>query len=505
MTLTWTFGESFSIVKSAIDQRESTSTLQRQICNHFRRLISEQILKPGQKLPSSRSLAYELGVARNTVINSYAQLCSEGLLESHVGAGTRVSQSHPHDLSFQPDHGEALSLPLSRYGASLVSFDCSRPAQVESTWNFLLGIDPSMQSPVWSRLVARHRRSGLSTADNESFHLRDIIATYLNNARRTKASADQLFLFQNSEQALDFICRMHLDSDDPIVLEDPCGAVPKAIFGATGATLVPISVDQEGIVVDGLNGVRAKLAYVTPSHQFPSGAVMSEVRRAQLLAWARQNGSLIVEDDRGFEYRYAGNPPSCMQGVGNSRVIYLGDFANPIPSMSLTYLVVPKQLVAHYRASLQLVGISLSDFERRALSEFIANGSLQRHVQAQTNLLNKRRIALIYHLRRLFGSTISIRGDIAAAHISVEFVRCSRDLGDLIHVLRQKGVHVELMRTVDTKSFTSTLVLGYGRISEQNIKEAVEIIGDTFKSYLSHDTASSVAPRHFSSLSGLSA
>jgi GntR family transcriptional regulator/MocR family aminotransferase len=504
MTSTWTFVESFK--KSAIDERDGGAlTLQRQICAHFRRLISDEVLKPGQKLPSSRSLACELGVARNTVINSYAQLCSEGLLETHIGAGTRVSPSHAPSLSFLPDQEELVSLSLSRYGSRVAAVDWSKPAEADPKWNFLLGMDQNMHSPVWNRLLARHRRSEISTADNELLRLREVIVTYLNNARRTRASAEQLFLFQSSGQALDFICRMHLDPEDHLVLEDPCGSLPKAIFETAGATLIPTSVDKEGIVVDNLRGVKSKLAYVTPSHQFPSGAVMSESRRAQLIAWARQNGVLLVEDDRGFEYRYAASLPKCMQGVATGQVIYLGDFANPIPGSTLTYLVVPEQLVAHYRTARQLVETSFPDIESAALCDFIGGGSMQRHIQTQTNLLNKRRIALIYHLRRLFGSSISIRGDIAAAHVSVEFFKCSRDLRGLLPILQQKGVSVDLARPTDTKSFMSTLVLGYGRISEEHIKAGVEVVAGTIETYLSQDVTSLSAPRQLASLRGLPA
>ena len=138
--------------------------MQRQICAQIRKLISEQVLKPGQTLPSSRSLAHELGVARNTIINSYTQLCSEGLLESHVGTGTKVSQSRAQQIAFEPERKHAI-LPLSRYGVRVESIEANKRCPVTSKLNFLPGMDPSMRSYAWTRLLARYQRSALAVTE----------------------------------------------------------------------------------------------------------------------------------------------------------------------------------------------------------------------------------------------------------------------------------------------------------------------------------------------------
>jgi GntR family transcriptional regulator/MocR family aminotransferase len=490
------------MAKIKIDlQKASSVPLQRQICAQIRKLISEQVLKPGQTLPSSRSLAHELGVARNTVINSYAQLCSEGLIESEVGTGTKVSQSRAQQIAFEPEPEQSI-LPLSSYGVRVERIEANKRGPITSKFNFLPGMDPSMHSSAWTRLLAKYQRSAHAVTDGEAFQLRHNIATFLNSARRTRATADQVILFHNMEQALDLLCGMHINPGDQLVLENPCSSLAREVFEACGATFVPPSAKAKDILGEKLGGIKSKLAYITPGHQFPSGAVMSEVRRERFLAWARLNRALIVEDDRGFEYRYAGSTPNCMQGMASGQVIYLGDFANPIPEMTLSYLVVPEQLISPYRAALQMKGIWLPVAERRALSDFIGEGYLQRHIQAQGSLLNKRRVALIYHLRRLFGNSISIRADMTAAHISVKFNSFCNSSA-LVQNLHRRGVHVDLMEPSFEHSMPSTLILGYGRISENNIEEGVEIISETIKSHhaISVESLSAALPTFLPSMS----
>lgn len=332
----------------------------RQLYDGIREAILAGRLAPGARLPSTRSLAQDVGCSRNTVIAAFEQLTAEGYLEGRVGAGTTVGRALPETVLRMP----AAPTPrpsrldrrrlLSRRGALLVRAHARQPAALTSR-PFRLGL-PVMDATsceTWARLVSRWtrgmRRPLFEYGDPAGYRpLREAIATYLGEARGVRCSSDQVVVVSGAQQGIDLSARVLLDPGEAVCVEDPCYPGARAALAAAGLRLCPVPVDSEGFRVGVAAGRPpvAKLAYVTPSHQNPLGVTMSLVRRLALLKWAERTRIWILEDDHNSQYRYASRPLAALQGLDTAgRVIYLGSFSKVLfPALRIGYLVVPPGL-----------------------------------------------------------------------------------------------------------------------------------------------------------------
>lgn len=317
--------------------------LHRQVYEELRRAILLGRLTSGGKLPSTRSLAQLLGVSRATVTQGYELLLSEGYLETIVGSGTFVCRQLPDELlntapiesKLQPSNS---LVPLSAYGKSLSDKAFLRIPEQAVEISFSYGRPAFDQFPIdlWRKLISRHCHSKaevLDYTDNSLGYqpLREAIAAYLSRSRAVNCQAEQIIIVGGSQQGLDLITRILIDPNDGIAVEEPGYLGARRAFLAQGASLFPVPVDQSGLIVSKLTtGIipKLKLIYVTPSHQFPTGAVLSLPRRLELLAWAHKTGVMIIEDDYDSEYRYGERPIPALQGLdqGNS-VVYVGTFS----------------------------------------------------------------------------------------------------------------------------------------------------------------------------------
>ncbi len=296
--------------------RRASKPLHWQIYDAYRTSIVDGSLRPGQRIPSTRVLASELGVSRFPVLNAYAQLLAEGYFESRVGAGTVVSSSIPDQLTSSAPTGPRFTSgrsgprPIARRCSILPPFE-GRPWQ--SSWGaFVVGQVAFNRFPlqIWSSLVARRCRN----MDAKSFHypdqigsaaLRETVANYLRTARSLRCEAEQIMIVSGSQQALEMSARVLLDPGSQVWVEEPGYRLARDVFALAGGQSVPVPVDLEGLDVSA--GIRlcseARAALVTPSHQFPLGVTMSATRRLQLLAWAQSFGAWVLEDDYDSEYR----------------------------------------------------------------------------------------------------------------------------------------------------------------------------------------------------------
>jgi GntR family transcriptional regulator/MocR family aminotransferase len=415
----------------AVD-REGEKPLHRQIYDAFRSMILERRLQPGQQIPSSRALAADLRISRIPVLGAYAQLLAEGYLESRSGAGTFVShllsdQLPGARLSVPGDASDAASDPISRV---------SRLLPVEGTpWfrgsgAFSVGQIATDHFPfrVWSDLVTRHARKVRASTMNYSDPMgseefREVIATYLRTARAVHCEAAQIMVVNGSQHALDLSARVLLDPDSPVWIEEPGYVFLRHTLTLSGCRLIPVPVDSEGLdVAAGIRLCRdARVAYVTPSHQYPLGTTMSAARRLQLLEWAHQAGAWIVEDDYDSEYRYESMPVASMQGLDSgARVIYIGTFSKTLfPSLRIGYVVIPAALVGRFLAVRQANDLCPSHVYQAALADFISAGHFARHVRRTKQLYAERRGALTQALRKEFGSEIEILGAEAGMHLVI--------------------------------------------------------------------------------------
>jgi GntR family transcriptional regulator/MocR family aminotransferase len=414
--------------------RNVPKPLYRQLYDAYRTTIVDGGLRPGQRIPSTRMLASELGISRFPVLNAYTQLLAEGYFESRVGAGTVVSRCLPDQLATSPAtgarRGSGLSgpRPISRRSAIPPRF--KRAPWLQGWGAFGVGQVAFDEFPlqIWSSLVARRCRNmgAKSFQYGESMGskaLREAIANYLRTARSVHCSAEQIMIVSGSQQALEISARLLLDPRSAVWIEEPGYSLAGDAFALSGCRLIPVPVDNEGLdVAAGIKRYRkARAAFVTPSHQFPLGVTMSASRRLQLLEWAQDNGSWIIEDDYDSEYRYESSPVPSLQGLdASARVIYIGTFSKVLfPSLRLGYVVIPLDLVDRFLSIRRAMDIAPSTFYQEVLASFISEGHFGRHIRRMRVLYRERRSALVAGINTELGDMVEVLGAEAGMHLAV--------------------------------------------------------------------------------------
>jgi GntR family transcriptional regulator/MocR family aminotransferase len=421
---------------------DAAEPLHRQLYGALRRAILAGRLPAGARLPSSRGLAAELGLSRNTVLAALEQLASEGYVEGRAGSGTYVARALPDTLpDGRPDRrapaaprrtaepAEAIGSPSTR-GRSLI--ERSWPGRAGRS-PFALGLPELDAFPfdLWSRLLARRwRRPAADLAgggDPAGYApLRAAIADHLRRVRAVDCGADQVIVVSGIRQAVDLTVRLLLDPGDSVWVEEPGFPGIRAVLKAADLDLVPVPVDAEGLrVADGARAApKARLACVAPSHQYPLGVVMSLARRLDLLGWAREAGAWVIEDDYDSEYRYAGRPLAAMQGLDrDGRVIYVGSFSKVMfPSLRIGYLVAPPALADAFRAARATLDDHAPMTAQPALAEFIAEGHFAAHLRRMRRLYAARQQALLDAAGRHLGGLLRLAPDEAGMHLVAELL-----------------------------------------------------------------------------------
>jgi GntR family transcriptional regulator/MocR family aminotransferase len=421
---------------------DGSGSLYQQLYQSLRSAILAGQCTPGTRLPATRVLARELGVSRNTVLLAYDQLLAEGYAVGQAGSGTYVAAALPDTMlatahtarqmvSFPP-----LTMPrLSAYGRHVAENSPLPPPPLKShaypvRYDFRYGLPAVEEFPhdIWRRLLARRARGAslrsLRYGPPEGYApLRETIADYLRRARAVVCEPEQIVVVNGSQQALDLTTRVLLDAGDSVVIEEPHYQGARQVFLAAGARLYTAPVDAEGLDVTALPPAAAhtRLAYVTPSHQFPTGAIMSLARRLALLAWAERTDTYVLEDDYDSEYRYEGRPVEAVQGLDrSSRVIYVGTFSKVLfPALRLGYLVLPSALVQPFLAAKWLTDRHTSTLEQEMLTDFIREGHFERHLRRSRTYNAARRAALLDALATYLGDRVEVSGANAGMHLLV--------------------------------------------------------------------------------------
>lgn len=404
---------------------ESQTPLYRQLYDCLRRAILTGQLAPGTRLQSSREMAAELCVSRNTVVNAYEQLLAEGYLEGQVGSGTYVSRALPEDLlnvktlTRRCTRAGAGRVALSERGRVFAAFASSVPRAPEPVRPFQTGVPALDAFPfdTWSKLSARHWRRPADTLlgyGEPQGHapLRRAIASYLGLSRAVRCTPEQVVVVDGAQMAFDLIARVLLDPGDAAWMEEPGYPGARAAFTAAGARLANVPVDAEGLDVAAGAALEpgARLVYVTPSHQFPLGMTMSLPRRLALLDWASGAGAWVVEDDFDSEYRYEGRPLASLQGLDDDgRVVYVGTFSKfMFPSLRLGYIVAPRALVDAFVAARAMSGRHSPSVEQAVLTDFIEEGHFGRHIRRMRTLYRERQTFLVNALREEAGDLVAV-------------------------------------------------------------------------------------------------
>lgn len=365
--------------------RASPVPLARQLAAALRRAIAEGAIGGGARLPSTRELAAELGLARSTVVAVFEQLVAEGYLAARRGAGHFVPGRLVRAEAPPP---RPPARPLSRQAERLRAL--APPARVQPPRPFELGfaeIDGRLMT-TWKRLSARamSRRTRLQWSYGEpqgELALRRAIGDYLAAARGVRCRAEQIVLTAGTQQGLSLAARLLVDPGDAAWVEDPCYRAAVDILAAAEARIVPVPVDAGGLAVAAGPAAAPRLVYTTPSRQYPLGMAMPLARRMELLAWAEAGGAWIVEDDYESEFQLPGRTLPSLQGLDRAgRVIYLGTFSKLLfPSLRLGYAVLPEDLVAPFTAARHLSDRQSSALTQTILCDFILDGHFARHLK----------------------------------------------------------------------------------------------------------------------------
>lgn len=461
--------------------------------------IASGALAPGQRTPSSRALARDLGCARNIVLLAYEQLLLEGYLVSRGRTGTFVSPNLPvPEATSRRDRVLAPSAsaraPLSRLGRAMT--DAAARARVvtrrhrDCPIDFIFGLTQPDD-----RLIRRLRQALAEPLRERAFAygppagdpaLRAEIARRFQAARGISRPADHIVITNGAQQALDLSARLLLEPGAEVVVEDPGYEAAAAAFLGAGARLIPVPVDRDGLDPARLPAGRrrVRLVYVTPSHQFPTGAVLPAARRYALLAWAKRHDAQILEDDYDGEFRYAGQPVPALASLDADTVIYCGTFAKSLfPASRLGYLVLPPALVAPAIHAKWLTDRGSSPLIERAIARLLQTGEYDRHIRRMQRRYAERRQALIDALRERLGDDVEVGGSSTGLHLVAWLPRLPpKRIDALVDACRARGVGVYSINAYARRPLGRTgLVFGYGLVTRAEIPRGIRIVADAYR------------------------
>ncbi len=449
-------------------------------------------------LPSTRALAAEWGISRSTVVSAYDQLIAEGYIESRAGARARVMSGLVQPVPTPAGTTPAASGPtLSAFGERVAALTYqSFPGQERLIADFRYGDVASADFPAlaWKQAVSAatlQKSSRLRYGDPRGLpELRVALQAYLWRARGLRCDLEQVVIVSGSQQGLDLCARLLLDPGDRVLVENPSYNLARHVFTAAGARLVALPVDEDGIKTDHLPA--ARLAYVTPSHQFPLGSVLSVGRRLELLRWARAQGSYIIEDDYDGEYRYDIRPVPPLHAMDDhGNTIYIGTVSKILsPTLRLGYLVVPTALCHVITALKRLADRHAPLFEQQGLAELITAGTYERHVRQVRRKNAERRSALLEAISRNLPGIATPVGTNAGLHM-VLWLNTIPAVQEADFV--QAAVHARLgiypigplyeTAAENTRPDCAGLVLGYAAMTFKEIDIGIKLLAQIIGKY----------------------
>jgi GntR family transcriptional regulator/MocR family aminotransferase len=445
--------------------RNGQATLRQQIETQIREALRAGSLRAGLALPSSRELARQLAVSRPLVSDVYEQLAAEGYIVMRQGAVPVVApMAAATHTAPEPAAGADTAPP--RYDFRIGAPDLS--LFPKSLWLKATGRALAAMEPAQFGYEDRHGVLALRMA----------LADYLGRVRGIIASPDQIMINSGFEQGRNLAAKaLHRAGITRIAIENP-GYTNLAPLKASGLELAHIPVDAEGVIVDAIIAQNLRAALITPSHQYPTGALLSGERRQKLLAWLRDQRGFAVEDDYDAEFRYDRKPVAALQGLAPDAVIYAGTASKTLaPGLRLGWLVVPSSLLDLVQEEQRLQDYGVSRIEQHTLALFIASGDYDRHLRRMRLLYRKRRETLVAALAE-FAPQALVTGISAGLHASVT-LPARYDEAKLAARAAQKGIAIGFIsrhRVGDTTSPT-TILIGYAKLSETSIRAGIRSLG----------------------------
>lgn len=473
-----------------------------------RRAILDGRLSPGDRIPPTRELAARLSVARGTVTTAYDRLAAEGFIASRAGSGTFVSAEAAATApeSRRARGGRVEPLPLWRartpkkattvpYAPS-ADLPAGRPAEGSAgvpaggtagptAYDLSVGVpDPSLfPLATWRRLVSAELRparlSATTYAGPGHPGLQREVARYAGLSRSVQAAGEDVVLTTGAQQALDLVARVVLAPGDVVAVEDPGYTAAHRLFETHRAQVAGVPVDSEGLVVGALPP-RARLVYVTPSHQFPTGVAMSLARRTALLQWAVRHDALIVEDDYDSEFRFCDRPLEPLQSLDrDGRVVYVGSFSKTLlPLLRVGYAIAPESLQAALREAKRVTDWDSDAVTQGALARFMGEGLLGAHVRRATAVYRERRETLLEGLAGQLRRHLEVVPSAAGLHVCTRLLDPAALDTAIVARAAERGVLVEALSPRFTgRPSQQGLVLGFGAISAEQIPQALAVLG----------------------------
>ncbi len=464
-----------------------------QIYDGYRMAILSGRLGPGQRLPSTRTLAAELQISRLPVLNAFEQLLHEGYLEGKVGSGTYVRDCIPDEVARPMRLRRPMSPPLSvRSPVVPPEIDAAPRDEGTGTFRSIPALD-RFPHETFARLTRKHAAhltpDLLAYGDAAGYApLREAIAAYLRTARAVDCDASQVIVLSGSQMGLR-VAAMSLTTPDSVVcMEEPGYRGARHALATSAASVVPIPVDRDGIDVSAINrlGPRVKLAYVTPSHQYPLGVSMAVSRRLELLGWAERNNGWILEDDYDSEYRYSSRPLGALQGMDTrGRVIYLGTFSKVLfPAIRLGYVVVPHELVARFVRMRETFDLFSPTLYQLVLTDFLKEGHFARHLRRMRAVYLARRDAMIDAIEQHAGDVLTVGNADAGLHL-VAFLPDGADDKAVVRAAMRLGMFPTALSTCYAREAPRPgLIIGFGGLDACAIAGAVHRLGDVIRDTL---------------------
>ena len=475
------------------DPAHGALSLHARIQRAIRQLILDGALDVGRPLPASRALAQSLGVSRDTVEAAYSQLHAEGFIDRRVGSGSFVSeraQVPPRRGTSQRAKLHRESPRLSQRGAAIFQNGGVREALTPRP--FAPGVPETRSFPLqtWERLqrqvLKEHGTLALTHSHPQGVEaLRRAIADYVNLERGACATPDRILVLTSSQQALSLCATVLLDAGDRVFIEDPAYHGARRAFDAAGLESVPVPLDAQGIRIESLQNAAqpAKAIFLTPSHQFPTGATLALDRRLAIIEWAHRNQAWIIEDDYDSEFHYAGKPTACVQGLdAHDRTIYIGTFTKSMfPGLRIGYMVLPSQLVAPMTVARTLQDGHSASIPQLTLARFMEGGHFGSHVRTMRGVYAERRDALELLVRKHLADFVEPRVPNGGMQMPCVFVRDIPER-EAIDTARRAGIDLLGLTPLHASSkHKAGFLMGFAAYAPKELEIAVKKLANVLR------------------------
>lgn len=444
-----------------------------QLYEYIKHEIQTGTIKPEEKLPSKRKLSKHLGISQNTIQTAYEQLCAEGYIESKPRKGLFVINIED----------ELLHCPIPEVTSMSNNADNTESENMIDFSSGKIDLD-SFPYSIWKKLtiqsILEDQNSILYLGEPQGDgRLREEIAKYLFQSRGVTCLAEQIIIGAGTQFLLILLC-MLIGKEYGYAIENPGFYRARNVFKDQGIDVLPVSMDESGICMEELRKSASKVVYITPSHQFPNGMIMPVSRRLELLKWCEENCGYIIEDDYDSEFRYKGKPIPSLQGLDTSgSVIYLGTFSKSfIPSVRMSYLVLPPSLMQRYQESCAIYKQTVSRLHQDTLYRFMKEGYWSRHINKMRTVYRKKHKTLLTAIANHMGGKVEIIGENAGLHILLK-VKNGMSEADLIKTAYEGKVKVyptSICYVQEEMGTFPSVLLGFGGLKESQIEEGIKLL-----------------------------